>query len=229
MGGFLVGCPVSQRAWILPRWHEHVEAAAAAAGVEAQYLFVADPCDEDTVAIIEGMGASVVWVADGRPDDTRHWNNDRYRHLADLRNRLLEAVRAIDPDLFLSLDSDVLLHPEALPNMIESLARFDVVGGATYMTSTGTACPSWGSISRGGGLIRGDACGVFPVEVVMAIKLLTPRAFDVRYACHSHGEDLAFSINCREAGLRLGVDARVASKHVMSPAQLERIDVRCGF
>jgi hypothetical protein len=149
--------------------------------------------------------------------------------MVELRNRLLQIVRLLDPPLFLSLDSDILLHPDALRNMIESTDRFDVVGGKAFMTSTGSACPSWGFPTTGGGIHRSDAYGVFAVDIVMAIKLLTPKAYEVEYEFHGHGEDVGFSRNCRAAGLALGADARVCNKHVMTPEWLERIDERCGF
>jgi hypothetical protein len=227
----LVGCPVSHRAWILSRWHDHVAEAAEVAGVSVGYAFVADPLDTFTLGAIEKLPTEAVvdFVADERRADERVWNYERYRHMVELRNRLLQTVRLLDPPLFLSLDSDILLHPRALANMIETTAQFDVVGGKVYMTSTGTACPSWGSLTGAGGLQRSDAEGIFPSQVVMAVKLLTPPAFRVQYAFHTHGEDLGFSLNCHAAGLRVGVDARVCSKHVMSPVWLERTDDRCGF
>lgn len=229
----LVGCPVSRRAWILPRWHQACSAAAAAAGVGLGYVFVADPDDTDTLETIEQIGrttpTTVVGVADGRRQDRRDWGPDRYRHMVGLRNRLLAEVRTLGPELFLSLDSDILVHPQAIANLIESAGRFDVVGGKTYMTPAGVACPSWGFFARSGGIRRNDGTGVFPVEIVMAIKLLTPAAYPVGYAYHSHGEDLGFSRNCAAAGLKLGVDARAPNKHVMNRAMLDRIDPRCGF
>jgi hypothetical protein len=205
--------------------------AAEAADVVVTYAFVADPFDSFTLSAIEALPVESVvdLVEDRRSADERVWNGERYLHMAELRNRLLQTVRFLDPPLFLSLDSDILLHPDALKNMIESTEKFDVVGGKAFMTSTGEACPSWGFPTRSGGIRRSNAYGVFPVEIVMAVKLFTPNAFSVRYEYDSHGEDLGFSRNCRAAGLTLGVDARVTNKHVMSKEWLERIDERCGF
>jgi hypothetical protein len=227
----LVGCPVSQRAWILPRWHDHVAVAADIAGVAFSYAFVIDPLDVFSVSVIEAFPVDSIldFVQDGRSLDERSWNHDRYFHMAFLRNRLLRTVSLFDPPFFLSLDSDILLHPDAIKNMLETTSTYDVVGGKTFMTPGGTACPSWGFHTYNDGLRRSDADGVFPVEVVMAVKLLTPKAYEIPYEFHSHGEDLGFSINCRKAGLSLGVDARVTNKHVMRQEDLEKIDERCGF
>ena len=199
--------------------------------MEFTYVFVADPQDTFTLSAIENLPVDTVidFVSDGRQADDRDWGHERYRHMVGLRNRLLQTVRLLEPSWFLSLDSDILLHPRALANMLESTDRFDVVGGKTYMTPGGIACPSWGFFARNGGIRRVDSVGVFAVEIVMAIKLLTPAAYGIDYEYHSHGEDLGFSKNCMAARLRLGVDARVANKHCMSKERLDEEDPRCGF
>jgi hypothetical protein len=231
MPELLIGCPISHRAWIVPRWHDHVKRAAAEAGVSFSYAFVMDQLDTFTLAAIEALPNEVVidFVDDHRQADERVWNAERYWHMVEIRNRLLRTVQLLDPPLFLSLDSDILLHPDALKNMIESTDKFDVVGGKAFMMSTGLSHPSWGFPTTGGGIHRSDAHGVFAVDIVMAIKLLTPKAYGVQYEFHSHGEDVGFSRNCRAAGLGIGVDARVCNKHVMTREWLERIDERCGF
>jgi hypothetical protein len=193
------------------------------------YAFVVDPDDEETLAVIQRRPADIIEWPNGRSADQRDWGPDRYEQMVELRNRLLGRVRQLAPSWFLSLDSDILLHPQTLTNLLESTERFDAVGGRTYMTPGDTTCPSWGTVTHSGGLRRSDAEGVFPIQVIMAIKLMSPAAYDVDYEYHAHGEDLGWAAACRRRGLRLGVDARVANKHVMSPAMLERTDPRCGF
>lgn len=227
----LVGCPVYRRDWILPLWFQHVEVAAVVAGVDIQYVFVADPDDSETLAEILSAHHPVHWVCQPEliPHDGRRvWNHDRFKWMVDLRNILLRAVRDIKPDLFLSLDSDILLNPLSIKSMMEGLDRFDAVGGKLYMTG-GTTCPSWATFSRSAGLSRQDAEGFFPVEVIMACKLMTPMAFNVDYVFHEHGEDVGWSLAASMAGCRLGWDGRVANKHVMERGQEAKIDPRVGY
>lgn len=227
----IVGCPVSYRSWILPAWFDHVEESCRVAGMRPTYAFVVNPEDLETVGVVEerASAAWILWVPDGRVNDLRQWTDSRYRQLTYLRNGLLDLVNDERPDLFLSLDSDILLHPDAVRNLIESTEQFDAVGGKVYMTPTGDTCPSWGMFGREGGLRREEASGVFPVEIIMAVKLMTPKAYAVRYSFHTHGEDLGWSKNCAAAGVKLGFDGRVTSKHVMSREALEVVDIRCGF
>lgn len=233
MTTIVVGCPVWQRGWCLPRYFDAVEQAFAVVGIEPIYAFVGDPKDSSSFGAIDAAldiydrDVYTSWVEE--PYDApinRDWNNSRYHRMVYIRNELLDIVRKIGPDYFLSLDSDIILHPMALSNLLESTERFDAVGGKTYMTPMGTQFPSFAYMP---GLRRNDESAVFPVDVIMAIKLLNQKAYKVDYVFHSFGEDIGYSLACAEKGLRLGWDGRVCSKHAMDQAALDRIDERCGF
>lgn len=228
---FIVGCPVYKRDWILDRWFDHVERACESAGVSPVYAFVVDPRDEDTLKVISNhAGAGYVFGVQEKAEheDVREWHADRYRWMVEIRNELLGVVRLVEPRLFLSLDSDILLHPDAIKNMMETIETCDAVGGKAYMTD-GRSHPSWASISRSGGLSRRDADGVFPVQVIMAVKLMSPAAYKIDYKFNDRGEDVGWSLACADAGVKLKWDGRVTNKHVMRPEQLNEVDRRVGF
>lgn len=233
----LVGCPVRNRAWILPDWFDHVEAAAERAGVTAGYVFALSTQDPSADVVLDQAlrrrRAQMIVPTDDVEDlgaDERHWNHDRFRHMTRVRNLLLDAVRLLAPDAFLSLDSDVLLHPDALGDLIESLLRFGAVGGATFM-GPGRRLTSCGWVRGMNGLVRREMHqrGCIPVGVIMAIKLMSPAAYGVDYTFHTQGEDAGWSLAATEAGVRLGWDNRHISKHVMYPCQLQAVDERCGY
>ena len=227
----LVGCPTARRGWILPRWAEHIDKAAADAGLTPRFIVLADPGDDAWHALkrYDDRLTRIV-VTEPRHDGLRDWcTPGRLAHIIDLRNQLLTAVRAQAPDVFLSVDSDMLLHPATITNLLETLADFDAVGGYAYMND-GHACPSWGRILSGGALDRVDMPGyVGPVEVIMAIKAMTPAAYAHDYTAHPKGEDVGICLAWRDAGVRVGLDARVTSKHVMRRDLLDLVDERCGF
>jgi hypothetical protein len=226
----IVGCPVSCREWILPTWFAHVERAAELAGLQPTFTFVCHPDDRSWSCLLEhAPTATMVTAPFRRGRDERRWNPERYLQMVDLRNQLLETVRAQQPDLFLSLDSDILLHPDQLKLMVECLDRFDAVGGRCYMTSSGTRFPSWGRLTRHGNLQRTDAEGTFPVDVIMACKLMTPPAYAIDYVLDIQGEDIGWSRAATQAGVRLGWDGRVIAKHVLAPHLLTPLDPRVGF
>jgi len=226
----IVGCPVSCREWILPTWFAHVHRAAETAGVEPSFTFVAHPADRSWECLLDhAPDATIITAPFNRGNDERRWNPPRYEQMVILRNQLLHAVRDQSPDLFLSLDSDILLHPDQLKLMIECLDRFDAVGGRCYMTSNGTRFPSWGRLSKHGNLQRTDAEGTFPVDVIMAIKLMNPTAYAVDYTFDMQGEDIGWCRAAAWAGVRLGWDGRVIAKHVLAPHLMTPRDPRVGF
>lgn len=227
----VIGCPVRRRGWILPAWKEATEIAVDNAGMSAEYCFVAG---EDDLESLEPFKARVVSVSEEKRPDVRMWNESRYEHMVRLRNRLLDEVRIMGPDLFLSLDSDILLHPDAIANMYSSLlsshdlANIWAVGGKLFMTTAGTGFPSYGKKKRGS-FERSNSNEVMSVDVIMACKLMTPMALAVDYRYHTWGEDAGWSAAVQEQGGNLLWDGRVTNKHVMEPSLLNVMDKRCGY
>jgi hypothetical protein len=71
--------------------------------------------------------------------------------------------------------------------------------------------------------------GCFPVGVIMAIKLMTPPAYNVDYEWNHQGEDIGWSLAALARGLKLGWDSRTTTKHVFYPHLLDEVDPRCGY
>lgn len=234
----LIGCPVAKRAWIIPDYLFHVEEALGNAGIEdAQYIFLADPEDETVDAIVENCDRPLNWVfrqegKHGRTWDQeggRTWNPDRYEYMVEIRNALLAKVRQLQPDLFFSLDSDILIHPDMIDLLVKGCETYDAVGARCFMTTTGNQFPSYAMLN-GNMLLRKDVdCGPMPVDVIMAAKMMNPSAYNVDYLMDVHGEDVGWSRNCAAQGLKLGWEGRIVSKHVMSESWLEKTDRRCGY
>lgn len=228
----VVGCPVYAREWIIERWLEHIRAAAVHAAVEADVLMLG-PQSDLTFArgrqVARRLGLRLDEVDSGEePAGTgrtevgswRTWSHGRLAHMVRLRNQLLDVVRRIAPRYFLSLDSDILLHESSISNMIEtvSTSSFSAVGGKTYLTPSGDHAPSYALIDEAGFLVRQSMNAVRQVDILMAIKLMTPAAYSVDYEFDRRGEDVGWSLACARTGLLLGWDGRVTSEHVMVPA-----------
>lgn len=234
MMDLVVGCPVLRREWILEPWFEHVDRSAKLAGITPHFAFVGDLENDPSFGIIDRCTtrALLVHVQETRAVDRRDWATaSRYHRMVELRNLLLFAVRAMAPLAFLSLDSDILIHRDLLGRLLEDVLSdsYDAVGGRCYMTPSGTSYPSWARLGRGDALQREDANGYFPVDVIMAIKMMSPAAYHIDYEHHLQGEDVGWSKAARRAGLRLGWDGSLVSKHVLAPELLHRVDPRVGF
>ncbi len=230
----IVGCPVRAREWILGRWGEHILEAAARAGQEVEWAFVVPETDVATRAAISGLPGTAYVLLTEEPvaTDVRFWDDERYHHMAELRNKLLKIVRQQAPDYFWSVDSDILVHPDSLVSALGLMSRFAAVGSKCFL---GEMITGQGAERRmgfvnfaqwhpgAGGLVRFDAPPGAQVEcdVIMAAKLMSPAAYAVDYGFHHQGEDVAWSLACRDAGLKLGWDGAVESLHVARPELLE--------
>lgn len=233
---FTVGCPILGREEIFPRWNQHLITAAEAASLtdDLNYIFVVNRGDNSMIDMILETTiypTKIVEIKQELPSKERVWNEQRYHEMVKLRNSLLRAVRKEQPDLFLSLDSDILLHSRALCDLLETSQNdCAAVGGKTYMTERGTGYPSYANINNTtGALVRSDTTGVIPVEVIMAIKLLKPEAYEIDYEYDNLGEDIGWSKAVRAKGHQLYFDGRLANKHVMKEEMLDVVDGRCGF
>lgn len=243
-----VGCPIRNRAWVVEEWIEHVRTAFYLAGEKPYWVFAIglgpNGKDDGTQKLVTDLykSGSGMWTEINEPEipKERTWNGERYQQMADYRNRLLDVVRNTQADYFLSLDSDILIHPTGLMCLLETIRNlhtiagqevlYDAVGGKTFLSENSSHITSWGNLGpNGGGLRRQDSNGVFPCECIMAIKLMAPTAYNIPYETHRLGEDIGWSLNCNKAGLHLGWDGRVANKHIMKPSDLRRVDQRVGW
>lgn len=243
-----VGCPVRNRAWIFPHWVEHVRTAFDVVGLKPHWIFAIGigPTghDDGTHKMATDLYKTDpgIWCDINEPETktTReNWTDERLSQMADYRNRLLEMVRVDQPDLFLSVDSDILLHPCALMTLLDTISKehmvagalteYAAVGGKTFLSEASRHLTTYGTLNSNGGIRRQDSDGVFSTEILMALKLMSPAAYNIPYSYHRSGEDIGWSLNCKAAGLTLGWDGRITSKHCMRPEHLERVDRRVGW
>lgn len=214
--------------------------AADKAELEPGFVFVVDPVEPDFQMVIDlaeryENRLYIVPVdeerADPRRQEKHQWGPKRYVEMVLLRNGLLRAVRDLKPEVFFSLDSDILLHPDSLVSALDKMAErdYDAIGLKCYLDA-GLSCPNYAMLRRNKDSIsRSNSDGVLTVDVLMAAKLMSCSAYEIDYTWNINGEDIGWSKNCKDAGLKLGWDGTLVNKHVMRPKDLERIDVRCGY
>jgi len=229
----IVGCPTRNRTWILPKWKEYVEAAIPE-NFHLSYVFVVGDDDQKTIDLLSTWKSTkIIKVAENEIPEERSWGDkNRFHHMAYLRNVMLEYVRTQNPDLFLSLDSDILINSETICNLYETVVQCnaDAVGGLTYfdqMDKKITNVGSWNNKADKTGFRRVVSDGVFKVDIIMGIKMMTESAYNVDYQYHNNGEDLGWAVAVKD--LNIFFDGRAASKHVMHKDWLDRKDVRVGY
>lgn len=256
----VAGCPVAHRGWIIRPWADALRASCAQAGHDVTFVLAAHP-DDPTPDVLEdhlGHPVDVVPVQVERPEDRRTWRRSRFDEMAEIRTALLHRVRELAPPMFLSVDSDILLHPDAVTTMIGMLDDWDAAGTACFLCkppkrrTDGVLArpsylrPNYAMLDRAQRIQRVWQPGITRrADVLMAIKLMSPTAYAVDYQSHDQGEDIGWAVACRAAGLRFGWTNTVISKHVMDSTcgrhqqhdpgcercrePLTRLDPRCGY
>ena len=238
----IIGAPTANRGWVIRDWLNYIQGSFVDLRQDYDLSIALVAAEDDpSVNIVYDFTQAMKYkfllsvIEENKQDDIRDWKPERYKRMVYLRNLLLEVIRNENPDYFLSLDTDILLHRDCIRNLLQTLDSHEeaaAVGGKTFMTPTGTSCPSFGMFYENQpsqGIRRQDTDGVFQVDIIMAIKLMTPNAYNVDYEYHNCGEDLGWSAACHDRGIKLWCDGRVANKHIMESNMLHKLDERCGF
>lgn len=231
----VVGCPTRNRTWILPKWKEYIENGLPS-DIEYQFVFVVGEDDAKTIDLLsEWDNVFLLKTQEEEIGDMRSWaDKTRYEHMAYIRNLLLAKVREISPDLFLSIDSDILLHPDVFTNVLETFEQTNAaaVGSLAYLDKIDksiTNAGMWIDPLRFKGFRRVKPNGSYEVDILMALKFMKPEAYHIDYSFHPSGEDLGWSRDAKKQQLKLAFNGIVGSKHVMSPEWLDREDKRIGW
>jgi len=235
MTDIIVGCPVANRSWILPTWKKYVDAAIPESW-NLHYIFAVPMWDEETLELLGSWeNTQIIPTEEPQRKDVRDWaNTDSFTRMADLRNHILKFVRQHHPDFYLSLDSDILLRQQAFDDMYETLTQqnCNAVSSITYLDPTDasvTNAANWRNPSTFQQFKRIAPGTVVPAGILMAINMMDNLAYNVNYDYHYYGEDFGWSKNAANAGLKMYIDGRTSSKHVMYPEWLEIEDKRVGY
>lgn len=239
----VIGAPVRRREWIAEKWLDHIAWATVDAGIHDDALklvFVSHP-DDPTNDVLQKAttcyGLDAIFVDDSeRPEALeRCWSPSRLHTMVRVRNLLLEQVRDLQPDVFLSLDSDILLNKRAIRSMLRLLAtggrlRPAAASHCVFLDRLSTRFPNYAMLTDRGNMrreyVEGDLMGV---HVIMAAKMMTPRAYNVDYEYDRRGEDIGWSLAARQQGLHLSWTGKVISKHCMEPGDEHKLDKRVGY
>jgi hypothetical protein len=240
MKTLVVGCPVYERAWVLDTWFEALLKSIDGLGEPVETALLMNYADsEDGTREIIGRWAvhfdslHLIYDHGNDHEKQRAWRFDRYVTMSRLRNKLLESVREIEPDYYLSLDTDMILQPDTLKKLFEALDAqpFDGIAPMAYMTPRGTTYPNAinSDLQTRPPLPEGHP-EVVPVSVCFGTVLMRPSLYNgVDYSAHNMGEDIGWGKSALEAGLSMALHTGAKIKHVMTPEMLREVDPRVGY
>lgn len=200
----VVGCPVYERAWILPDWFQGIHDSATADLFEdVQFVFVYTPSTDGTIDLLMDNGAEVMIYDNGTHGETRDWTNpERVSTLANMRNQLLWMVSGMEFDAFLSLDSDIIMNENALESMWSHLDEADAVSPTVQLAADRSIINAF-TRRRDGFYVRCKPGYHGRVDVLCAAIMMTPdlvKDQSVRYSYEVRGEDFGWSAAAKKAG-----------------------------
>ncbi|MDD3271046.1 MAG: glycosyltransferase family 2 protein [Syntrophomonadaceae bacterium] len=220
----MIGCPVRDRAWILPRYLDCLEKLNTNT-FQPQYCFIINDCSDHSPQILAEFARrqpGLVRLIEKNYDSPGSYRRGQYNfsRLAELRNLLLNAFLQSDGDYLFSLDSDLLVPAGTLTQLLTD--DRDIVS-ALVCNGHEIGDPGiYNILERGsdGSYIHirdFPRNRVFPVDCTGAAYLIkrTVIAAGVRYSSQYGGEDIAFCEAAASRGFNIFCDGRVECLHLM--------------
>jgi len=221
----MLGCPVRNRDWILPKYLEHIYNLNFPKGNLSLCFIINDSTDKTFDLLIDfkrknarEYGSILLVNMDlGQIEDKRTSavRREIYKGLAELRNVLLDVANQENVDYLFSVDSDILVPQFALTSLI--LSKKDIVSGQIWNDPSKTF-PNI-MIKKDGKYIHYKNFpreSLFPCDVTGAVYLLKKEVIqNVRYAFHPLGEDVAFCENAQEKGFSIWCNSAVTCEHIL--------------
>lgn len=232
----IIGCPIYKRDWILNHWIRCILNQSVPVD-DIGFVFEVSSEDSATVSILEAWKKydkripyfNIIYRDDlphfQHENNGRQWSISKYENMVKLRNSLLQNVREQEPDFYFSLDSDILLEN---PNTLELLMAHvkegaDAVNPLMFMTPIGSMYPSvmnWRpqEMDKAYRLEKYPLGTYFKSDVIMAAKMMNRKVYqNIDYSIHQQGEDVGWSLSCRDKGYNLFCASYIYSPHIMSP------------
>ncbi|MGS0763111.1 glycosyltransferase [Syntrophomonas curvata] len=220
----MIGCPVRNRAWVLPSYLDCLQKLDKGL-FEISYCFIINDCSDASPGILarfarEGPEPVTLIFKDHQQPGGFRRGEYSFSHLAKLRNFLLQAFLESDCNYLFSLDSDILVPPNTLVQLLRD--QCDMVS-ALVCNGHELGDPGIYNILQRGGEgsylhIRDFPRNqVFPVDCTGAACLIKRSVIEAgtRYSGRRGGEDIAFCEAARTKGFGIFCDGRVECLHYM--------------
>lgn len=239
----VIGCPIHNRAWLLPEYLEHIENLRIPIDVQAGFLFLLDNCDSETEHIIKECG---VWLSKYRPQhrcvitsrgSTEHNYNrgttqdlhKTWSHMAEVRNQWLDDALAHFSGYthLFSVDSDIMVRESTLERLLKHKQPLvsALVDNSSGMGIFHNVMVEAGGVFRhvGGVELRNNA-GLYACGLTGACVLIERRVINsgVNYSKGASGEDEGFCVAAKKKGFIPRCDTDHFVPHLMSKQMLSK-------
>ena len=137
----LVAAPVHQKPHIFKEYLESLDRLLIPEGVEVDRFFILHNCEE-LLPMIKDNSLYAIYNTPERykVDETTHvWTDDLVAHVAGMKNCIMEFAREHQYDYVFFVDSDLILHPMTLAQLLS--AQKDIVA-EVFWTKWGPDAPA---------------------------------------------------------------------------------------
>lgn len=227
----VIGCPVRNRAWVLP---DYLAALDAVDYQSKEYLFLLNNSTDASGALLQQFMEKQTGLLQERFDDQApgyqrgEYNANQFKHLAIIRNSFVEMfLQTTTCDYLLSIDSDIIVPPDIIVKMLP-LVNDKTIAAAAISNIKGKSLdgriPGNFMININGRIqhpLKYPMRDIMEVDVIGAVYLIPRKALEnnLRYAPHPQGEDVAFCLTAKAKGYRLLVNLDVQCEHRMIPVK----------
>ncbi len=220
----MIGCPLRDRAWVLPRYLNCLEKLDKRQ-CQVQYNFIINDCSDHSPRIMAEFARrqpGLVRLIEKNYNSPGGYRRGQYNfgRLAQLRNLLLEAFLESECDYLFSVDSDILVPAGALTQLLAD--DCDLVSALVCNGHEVGDSGIYNILERGSDgsymhLRDFPRDRVFPVDCTGAAYLIKRAviAAGVRYSDRRGGEDIAFCEDAASRGFNIFCDGRVECLHLM--------------
>lgn len=221
----LIGCPLRVDPKIYVEYRKALDAMIIPEGVEVDYFFIVNNCDE----IIPYMRDDEYIKVDTEDDtysvdgEQHSWSADNMFKMGTYRTMLLYRMLTKKYDYFFSVDSDVIVQPETLATLIQ--ADKDIISEVYWTTTNCEWCNAWfydQSSYPEGFQTAWKEKGLFQVGMTGACTLIKRRVVEsgVTYdripniINSFYGEDRHFCVRAVCHGFELWLDTHYPATHL---------------
>jgi hypothetical protein len=217
----VIGCPVYNREWSLPRWFQCIfDQKMNPKNIDLVFAYTKG--EDNTQDILEKYGQKFSSISILDCNDLPAFggrDNERYYPLVILRNRILERVKELQPDYYFSYDSDILIPEGTLKGLIQD--KKDIVGPWLDLVPPHDL-PNCATMTSTGGFKRYEPTekfypkqGLYEVSTVFAVSLMAKQVYDTcTYKYHPAGEDFGFAEEVIKNGFHSWMDANFIGTHL---------------
>lgn len=201
----MVGAPVRNRAWVLPRFIEAIKKQ----DIPFETCFIVNDCTDSTKEILDNAGfTTFLHNLDSEHGHVR--GEYSLGNLALLRNVLLDKFLESDCDYLFSVDTDVIIPDGSIQKLIDE--DKDIISMLIRNHPTLMAHNILNNYKH----FKEIPEGVIPVDLTGAVYLIKRAVIEagVRYGYSPLGEDTIFCDMAREKGFGIFCNTTIKPIHV---------------